>query len=214
MLDSLIILFSNYGYIAVFIVLLLCGFGLPLPEDITLVAGGVMTGLACPESDDLLTSLKNCPGVHLMVLVSMIGVLMGDLTMMTMGRFLGDRITKIRWYRRLFSASRMAAIEDRFQKWGVWIVFAARFMPGLRSPIFVVTGMTRRVSYLRFILTDGAAAIVSVPLWIYLGFLGAQNSAALIRWIRTGQTASLMVLGVILVVFVVVGLRGRRRADP
>ena len=27
--------FSNYGYIAVFLVLVACGFGVPIPEDIT-----------------------------------------------------------------------------------------------------------------------------------------------------------------------------------
>jgi membrane protein DedA with SNARE-associated domain len=38
-------IFTEYGYVAVFLVLLACGFGLPLPEDITLVAGGVIAGL-------------------------------------------------------------------------------------------------------------------------------------------------------------------------
>lgn len=213
MLDSFISLFSDYGYIAVFGVLLLCGFGLPLPEDVTLVAGGVMTGLSCPESIDLLTSMKDCPRIHLLVLVSMTGVLLGDLIMMTIGRLLGEHITQIRWYRRLLSESRMAAIEERFQKWGVWIVFVARFMPGLRSPIFVVTGMTRKVTYLRFILTDGAAAVISVPLWVYLGFLGAQNRTALGHWIRTGQTTSITIVGVILVVVILVNHLRRRRAS-
>ena len=29
--------FSQYGYAAVFLVLIACGFGVPIPEDITLV---------------------------------------------------------------------------------------------------------------------------------------------------------------------------------
>ncbi|MCV2509445.1 MAG: DedA family protein, partial [Neisseriaceae bacterium] len=45
MLDYLELFFSTYGYLAVFSVLILCGLGLPIPEDITLVAGGVISGL-------------------------------------------------------------------------------------------------------------------------------------------------------------------------
>ena len=37
--------FSQYGYAAVFLVLIACGFGVPIPEDITLVTGGVISGL-------------------------------------------------------------------------------------------------------------------------------------------------------------------------
>lgn len=44
-MDLLISIFSDYGYLAVFVMLLLCGFGLPIPEDITLVAGGIIAGL-------------------------------------------------------------------------------------------------------------------------------------------------------------------------
>ena len=44
-LQVLIDFFTGYGYFAVFFVLLICGFGVPIPEDITLVAGGVISGL-------------------------------------------------------------------------------------------------------------------------------------------------------------------------
>ena len=41
--------FTDYGYWAVLFVLIICGFGVPIPEDITLVSGGVIAGLY-PES--------------------------------------------------------------------------------------------------------------------------------------------------------------------
>ena len=37
--------FFEYGYYAVFSVLVLCGMGLPLPEDITLVTAGIISAL-------------------------------------------------------------------------------------------------------------------------------------------------------------------------
>ena len=37
-------IFTEYGYWAVFVMLLICGFGIPVPEDVTLVTGGVIAG--------------------------------------------------------------------------------------------------------------------------------------------------------------------------
>lgn len=71
-MEYLIEFFSSYGYWAVFFVLLMCGFGVPIPEDITLVSGGVISGLGYTN-------------VHIMLLVSMIGVLVGDSIMYSRG---------------------------------------------------------------------------------------------------------------------------------
>jgi membrane protein DedA with SNARE-associated domain len=201
MLDTLILIFTDYGYFAVFGMLLLCGFGLPVPEDITLVAGGVITGLACPMSDHFWSSLAACHQVHLMFAVSMAGVLIGDLTMLTFGRILGVNITKYRWFRRILPEKRFRMVKDKVTKYGAWIVFAARFMPGLRSPIFVMTGITRRVSYAKFVMIDGTAALISVPIWTYLGFWGSQQRHLLLEWVKKGQTGSFILLGIIVTVF-------------
>ena len=48
-MEFLISFFTDYGYWAVLFVLIICGFGVPIPEDITLVSGGVIAGLY-PES--------------------------------------------------------------------------------------------------------------------------------------------------------------------
>jgi membrane protein DedA with SNARE-associated domain len=43
--EFLMPIFTEYGYLAVFVMLLICGFGVPIPEDVTLVTGGVIAGL-------------------------------------------------------------------------------------------------------------------------------------------------------------------------
>ena len=57
-------IFTEYGYIAVFVMLLICGFGVPVPEDVTLVTGGVIAGLGYADP-------------HLMFAVGMAGVMIG-----------------------------------------------------------------------------------------------------------------------------------------
>ena len=185
-LQTLIDFFTHYGYFAVFFVLLICGFGVPIPEDITLVAGGVISGLGYTNE-------------HWMFVVGMAGVLTGDATMFLLGRFYGNTLLQWPLVARVVTPERFVAVQAKFEKYGVWVLFVARFLPGLRSPIFITAGVTRRVPFWRFLLMDGLAALISVPVWVYLGFLGASNRDWLLTWVHRGQTGLLGLIGVCVV---------------
>jgi len=206
-LNSLIVFFTNYGFIAVFGVLLLCGFGLPVPEDITLVAGGFISSMACSVDGTFLEALKSCNEVHYMLAVSMAGVLIGDSTMYFLGRIFGEKLLKIKFFSKIVTPERYQWIQEKFAKHGFWFIFAARFMPGLRSPIFVVTGISKKVSYLKFVLTDGIAALISVPVWVYLGFWGERQLSdlkLLDQYVKKGQYSIFIILGIAIVTLLVI----------
>lgn len=206
-LNSLIVFFTNYGFIAVFGVLLLCGFGLPVPEDITLVAGGFISSMACSVDGTFLEALKSCNEVHYMLAVSMAGVLIGDSTMYFLGRIFGEKLLKIKFFSKIVTPERYQWIQEKFAKHGFWFIFAARFMPGLRSPIFVVTGISKKVSYLKFFLTDGIAALISVPVWVYLGFWGERQLSdlkLLDHYVKKGQYSIFIILGIAIVTLLVI----------
>ena len=175
-MEFLIGFFTEYGYWAVLFVLIICGFGVPIPEDITLVSGGVIAGLY-PESVNS----------HLMLLVSMIGVLAGDSSMYWLGRIYGTKILRFRPMRKIVTLQRLRMVREKFSQYGNRVLFVARFLPGLRAPIYMVSGITRRVSYTRFVLIDFCAAIISVPIWVYLGEFGAKNLDWLHAQIQKGQ---------------------------
>jgi membrane protein DedA with SNARE-associated domain len=199
-LQFLVDIFQTYGYAAVFLVLLACGFGLPIPEDITLVAGGVISGLGFTD-------------VHIMFAVSMVGVLLGDGVMFTMGHFFGPRFLKFKVVQKLITPERYEKVQEKFEKYGQWVIFFARFMPGLRSPIFVVAGTSRRISYLKFFAIDGFAALISVPVWVYLGYFGAHNLDYLLTVIKKFQTSA--IIGVFAIIVGVVSyyiLRHKRQS--
>ncbi len=161
-MEFLIDFFSGYGYFAVFFVLLACGFGLPIPEDVTLVSGGVISGLGFTN-------------VHIMLVVSMIGVLAGDSTMYWLGRIYGKKILRFRLIKPLVRGGRLSSVRKMFDKYGNRLLFTARFLPGLRAVVYLVSGITNRVNYARFVFVDFCAAIISVPIWVYLGDFGASN---------------------------------------
>ena len=156
MLALLETFFQNFGYAAVFFVLVVCGFGVPIPEDITLVAGGVISGLGYAN-------------VHLMFVVGMAGVLVGDGIMFLLGRHFGEQILRFKPVRKLMPPKRYAQVQEKFDKYGNYVLFVARFLPGLRSPIFLTAGMSGKVSFWRWLVMDGIAALISVPIWVYLG---------------------------------------------
>ncbi|MCW9709757.1 DedA family protein [Avibacterium sp. 21-586] len=183
-MEFLINFFTNYGYFAVLFVLIICGFGVPIPEDITLVSGGVIAGLGYANP-------------HMMLIVSMIGVLIGDSTMYWLGRLYGVKILRFRPIRKMLTLKRLQIVRSQFDKYGNRVLFTARFLPGLRAPIYMISGITRRVSFIRFVLIDFFAAIISVPIWVYLGHFGASNLDWLHKQIHKGQFVIYAIIGVV-----------------
>ncbi len=196
LLGQLVNFFSGYGYLAVFGVLILCGLGLPVPEDITLVAGGVISALGNTN-------------VHLMFLIGMIGVLIGDSFVFLLGKFQGEKLLKLKFISKVFTNERYNLVQEKFEKYGKWVIFMARFMPGLRMPIYFTAGLSAKVSFLRFFVTDFLASIISVPVWIYLGYYFANNFTKLMELVHNGQIFFISIVGVILVFFLVKYLLNR-----
>lgn len=199
LLEQLIALFAENGYVAVFAALLLCGAGMPLPEDITLVAGGVIAGLGYASA-------------HTMVAIALAGVLVGDSAMFLLGHRHGARITQWPLVARLLTPARYARVQEKFARYGNRLLFLARFLPGMRTAVYVTAGATHRVSFLRFLLLDGLAALISVPVWVYLGYFGANNREWLAMWIGRGQHGMWMLAGLGAVALLVLWWRRRRCA--
>lgn len=175
--------FVEYGYAAVFFVLVICGFGVPIPEDLTLVTGGVISGMGYTNP-------------HIMFAVGMLGVLVGDGIMFAAGRIWGQKILKFKPIAHIMTPKRYEQVQEKFDKYGNWVLFVARFLPGLRTAVFVTAGISRKVSYLRFIIMDGLAALISVPIWIYLGEYGAHNIDWLMAKMHSLQSGIFVILGI------------------
>jgi membrane protein DedA with SNARE-associated domain len=136
-----------------------------------------------------------------MCIVSFFGVLAGDIIVYSLGRYFGVQIFNRKIGKRLLNSSWYDNILKSFQKNGKMVLFAARFMPGLRAPIFLTAGITKFTGYGTFILIDGFAALISVPVWTYLGFYGASNMDVLLKWMKNTKIGIVIVLAVIIAVY-------------
>lgn len=154
---AFIIAFSGWkAYVVILGILTVCGLGVPIPEDITLIAAGILAGLG------------NISLAGAMV-AGFIGVLIGDAILFFAGRKYGRRIFSLPLFRRLFTPERVALAEQKVLRNSKFICFTARFLPGLRSPIFMTAGILG-VRPLVFFSLDGLAALISVPVWVLGGW--------------------------------------------
>lgn len=169
------------GLLILFLVLVACGLGLPLPEDITLAAAGMMVSGGM---------VKFGPATA----VCLLGILVGDSCVYWLGRSWSKHLFKTRLLRRIFNDRFVATGEKAFARFGNKIIFLARFLPGLRAPIYFFAGGAR-ISFFFFVLVDAVAACISVPVWIYVGKLFTDNLPALEKAIQRMQIGSVLLAG-------------------
>lgn len=148
-------LLSQHGYAAAFTVLLLCGLGLPLPEEVTLIGSGILY-------------YKGDVQFLPIVLVCSAAILLGDSIPFWLGRKYGLRALRIKWVTKIVHPERFARLERRFEDHGTWGTFGLRFLPGIRIPGYFVAG-TLGMRYPRFLILDTLGVALSVPISIYLG---------------------------------------------
>lgn len=198
LLDALIRLFTDNGYVAVFAILIACGLGVPVPEDVSLVAGGIIAGLGHAD-------------LRLMMLVGLAGVLCGDSIVFLVGHHFGQRARRIRWVARVLTPRRYARVQAKFDRYGNRLLFFARFLPGLRTAVFLTAGMTHRVSLWRFLALDGLAALISVPWWVWVGWFGAERRDWLLDAVHHGHGVVVTIAAVVIALVAWALWRGARR---
>src|SRR6185312_5343204 len=108
------------------------------------------------------------------IIVCAVGVLIGDAFLFFLGRTFGYRVFRLPGFRSIFTESRIQIARQKVLHNSKFICFTARFLPGLRAPVFLTSGIMG-VRPIVFLILDGTAALVSVPVWMYVGWLFGSN---------------------------------------
>ncbi len=170
--------FHAYGLILG--VLFVCGMGVPIPEDITLITAGLLAG----------QGKISFAGA---MIVGFFGVLVGDTILFLVGQRFGRRVFTWPVFNKIFTEARIVKAELQIMTHAKKICFTARFMPGLRAPIFLTAGIMK-VPFKTFFFQDGLAALLSVPVWIYLGYWFSDNIDAALDFAKDINTVIIAVL--------------------
>lgn len=141
------------AYGLLFGLLFASGFGLPINEDLLLLAAAALT-------------LKDVMAPLPLIAVAWVGVVSADALVFHWGHVFGARLLRHRYAARLMPPPRLAAMQQAMLRYGPATLFLARFMPGLRSPLFFAAG-SLKTPYRYLFIFDGAAAAIELPLLVY-----------------------------------------------
>ena len=198
MLDFLNGYSAHVMYGLLFVLLLLCGLGFPMAEELVLLTGGVLW--ASKVLDPLL-----------MLLVNWLGVVIGDMFLFGMGHGVRSRLTRSPRFTAWF-AQKLERGRPFFARHGSTTVFLARFVPGLRAPAFLIAG-TMQMPLWRFVLIDTLASLIFVPALCAVGYLFADHLEGIAAWFRRVERSIATLLVVTLLVWLCGRHWGKRKSN-
>ncbi len=165
-------LFATHGYLAITVVLILTGSGLPIPEEVPIIAAAAFSVGDGPLNPFI--ALACC----------LFGAVVGDCIMYWIGYHFGRGVLrKRRWWSRFVTPEREERIEEMFHQHGLKVFFVARFLVALRSPVYLTAGILR-VSFKKFVLIDLVCATAVVGSVFGLAYF---FGAGIVTWIKRGQ---------------------------
>ena len=148
---------ERFSYAGLFLALFGGSLGLPIPETVAAVAGGL---LSHQEVIRWWIALPLC----------ITAAVSGDAALYWVGRQWGESLIRWRLLRRLLSAEREATLLAAYRRKGAWFVFISRHVMGLRAAASLTAG-TARMPFWKFVTVDLAAVVVSLPIGFGLGYL-------------------------------------------
>jgi membrane protein DedA with SNARE-associated domain len=171
--------------------MLASGFGLPAPEEITLVSAGLVCYFGS-RPDLYPPPYEGAVAVNAYVTASVafFSVLFSDCLVFFLGRRYGGRFLRSRYTTRF--KARMEDVAKWTKKYGMWAAGAFRFTPGLRFPGHFACGMMG-LSTTKFVMVDALAAGISVPTQVLLVAFYGEHILIYFKQFK-------VVLGVIIVV--------------
>ena len=176
-------------------VLVLCGMGLPVPEEIVFLTVGFV-------------GAQQGLNIWLICAAGLVGILLGDSIPFFLGRRYGMGLLTRPFFARLISPASIDRTRNFFQEHGSKTIFAARFVAGLRMPAFFMAG-AMGVVYPRFIFWDLLGAMISCPTSVWLAYTFGPLA---MKYLRRGKLILAVLLGLIVVATVISIRRHARKA--
>jgi membrane protein DedA with SNARE-associated domain len=196
-LDALASPLQHYGLWAVFALVLIEDFGIPVPGETVLIAASIYGG----------SGRLNIVAVGVVAFVAAIG---GDNIGYAIGRFGGRELVE-RWGKYIFLTSeRLEKAEHFFARHGGKIITIARFIEGLRQANGIIAGLTK-MHWLRFLAFNALGAALWVGTWVSIGYFAGQHIDTLYNDI-TRYSLYLLIAAVVLVAFLFLRRLRKQRA--
>ncbi|HBM4072284.1 TPA: DedA family protein [Listeria innocua] len=178
---------ADFGYIGIFLLIMIENLFPPIPSEIILTFGGFMTTVS---------SLH----VVMVIIVATLGSVVGAILLYKVASYFGkERLTHIvlKYGRVLrLKESDIERAESFFLKYGSWAVFLCRMIPLIRSLISIPAGMTK-MKMSRFLILTTAGSLLWNTVLIGLGALLGESWGEIVVFMDSFSTVIYSIIAVI-----------------
>ncbi|MBF2639778.1 DedA family protein [Listeria welshimeri] len=190
---------ADFGYIGIFLLIMVENLFPPIPSEIILTFGGFMTTVS---------SLN----VVMVIIVATLGSVVGAILLYKVASYFGkERLTKIVLkYGRILrlKESDIERAESFFLKYGSWAVFLCRMIPLIRSLISIPAGMTK-MKMSRFLVLTTAGSLLWNTILIGLGALLGESWNEIVVFMDSFSTIIYSIIAGLLIVGLAFFIRAR-----
>jgi membrane protein DedA with SNARE-associated domain len=151
---------EKYGAVSLFGAFVISGVGLHLSEDLILIPAG---WLAAHDMKMF---------VHFWIW-AYLGIVVGDGLWFFMCSTFGTRFLHSKWFKRVLHPRRLLEVKHQIDERGSLVLLAARFIPGTRTPVITMCGLMH-MAWWKFLLVELSCVVVTVPLQMLVGVMGAR----------------------------------------
>jgi membrane protein DedA with SNARE-associated domain len=145
--------------VAAFAALVAAGIGLPVPEEVPTISAGIWVA----------SNPSLGPARWIILPACYLGVLISDVLLYSIGRLWGPRLFEYKWVTRFMKPETRLRTEANFRNYGIKALLLVRWVPAIRSPMFITAGIMR-LPVVLFILADGIALVFGHSLLFFLAY--------------------------------------------
>lgn len=153
----------RHGPVAVFFAFIVAGAGIHLSEDLILIPAGFLAA-SDPEHPVRL--------FWEFAFWAYAGIVLGDGIWFLLCRTIGTRFLRARWFRRLMHPRRILELKHQMDLRGAWVLLAARFIPGARTPVITMAGVLH-LAWWKFLAVELSCVLLTVPIQMSIGWSAA-----------------------------------------
>jgi membrane protein DedA with SNARE-associated domain len=147
---------EHFTYLGIFSALLAAALGVPIPEEVPIIAAGVLVH-------------EELARWWIVLPVCILGVLCGDVVLYWSGRHWGEQVLHWRIVRLVLSPERAARLTAAYRRHAVKTIFTVRHVMVLRAAAFLTAGIAH-VPFWKFLAADATAALLGVPISFGLAY--------------------------------------------
>ena len=193
-------LIGHWGYVAIFMLVILGNMGVPLPEETVLLLAGYLVWQG---------ELR----LPIVLAIGILSAVVGDNIGYQIGRHYGQATIERYGLWVLGSVRRLECMRGFVTRYGPTGVFVARFLPGIRfmaGPLAGATGLEP----VRFFVANVCGAALYVPLSVALGYAVGYGLGDYVNRLEraAGELARLVLTVAILTALALMGWRAVRAA--